>query len=101
MASAAPNAVGPDGVTPVLAPAAPPKPRKPRPNNVGQPSLGGFFGFQTPPPQPTRSRRAGRACCRRVPGNVGPSSAPGFFTRYHHPRQCPRNGPAVAWDQAI
>jgi hypothetical protein len=83
VASASPNAipmaVGPDGVTPVLAPAAPLKPKKPRPNNVGQPSLGGFFGFQTPPAQqPPRPR----LLPSRPPGNVGPSaSAPGFFTR--------------------
>jgi hypothetical protein len=82
VASASPGAVGPDGVTPVLAPAAPPKPKKPRPNNVGQPSLGGFFGFQSPPPQPAQQPQRPRLLPPRPPGNVGPSaSVPGFFTR--------------------
>jgi hypothetical protein len=83
VASASPNAVGPDGVTPVLAPAAPPKPKKPRPNNVGQPSLGGFFGFQSPPQQqPAQQPQRPRLLPPRPPGNVGPSaSAPAFFTR--------------------
>jgi hypothetical protein len=82
VASASPGAVGPDGVTQVLAPAAPPKPKKPRPNNVGQPSLGGFFGFQSPPPQQVQQPQRPRLLPPRPPGNVGPSaSVPGFFTR--------------------
>jgi hypothetical protein len=81
VASVSPAAVGAEGIVPVLAPAAPPKPKKPKPPVVAEPSLGGFFGFDTParqpapPPQRTRSGP-------RPPANVGPSaSAPGFFTR--------------------
>jgi hypothetical protein len=84
MASVSPGAVGPDGVTPVLAPAAPPKPRK-LPQKPAGPTLGGFFNnFQpAPPPPPTQQAPARpRLLVPRPPGNVGPSaSVPGFFTR--------------------
>src|ERR1700676_3890671 len=47
VASASPNAVGADGVTPVAAPAAPPKPKKLRPNTAGA-SGRGSPGLQRP-----------------------------------------------------
>lgn len=79
MASASPNAVGADGITPVMAPAAPPKPRRPRPVAVApEPAYGGFFGFDNAPARPPQQRQRGP----RPPANVGPSaSVPGFFTR--------------------
>ena len=77
MASASPNAAGPDGIAPVTAPAAPPKPKKLPVNAAGQP-LRGFFGSQSPQQQPQRPR----AMQPRPPGSVGPSaSVPGIFTR--------------------
>jgi uncharacterized protein len=80
MASASPNAAGPDGVAPVMAPAAPPKPKKPTQNAAGQP-LRGFFGVQSPQQQPGSQPQRPRAM-PRPPGSVGPSaSVPGVFTR--------------------
>ncbi|MDB5500330.1 MAG: hypothetical protein JWR89_232 [Tardiphaga sp.] len=74
-----------DGIAPVMAPVAPPKPKKPKPVvATEQPSaFGGLFGFdeprRQPAPQPVRPRTPPGP---RPPGNVGPSaSAPGFFTR--------------------
>jgi hypothetical protein len=75
MASASPNAAGPDGIA--AAPAAPPKPKK-LPVNAAGPPLRGFFGSQSPQQQPQRPR----AMQPRPPGGVGPSaSVPGIFTR--------------------
>jgi hypothetical protein len=75
MASASPNAAGPDGIA--SAPAAPPKPKK-LPVNAAGPPLRGFFGSQSPQQQPQRPR----AMQPRPPGSVGPSaSVPGIFTR--------------------
>jgi hypothetical protein len=82
VASATPDAVGPDGVTPVMAPPAPPKPKKPKPvvTTAPEPTFGGFFGFDRPqqpaPPQQPRPRGP------RPPANVGPSaSMPGPLAR--------------------
>lgn len=82
VASVAPTtaATASDGIVPVLAPVAPPKPKRPRPvAAAAEPSIGSFFGLDDPKPQPQPARpRSGP----RPPGNVGPSaSAPGFFTR--------------------
>ncbi len=81
MASAAP-----DGTMVVPAPAAPPKPKKPRPVQSGTPGLREIFGFGTPAPrQPPAAQPATRAPspnAPRPPANVGRSaSVPGFFTR--------------------
>jgi hypothetical protein len=84
MASVSPSAVGPDGVTPVLAPPAPPKPKKLVPKPTG-PTLGGFFSTfqsQPPPQQQAPARPRPLPLVPRPPGNVGPSaSVPGFFAR--------------------
>jgi hypothetical protein len=80
MASASPNAAGPDGVASGMAPAAPPKPKKLPQNTAGQP-LRGFFGAQLPQQQPAPQPQRPRAMSR-PPGSVGPSaSVPGVFTR--------------------
>jgi hypothetical protein len=73
---------GPDGLVPVMAAPAPPKPKKPRPVAANEPSIGSFFGFDNTPrqnaPQPPRPRNNGP----RPPLELGPSaSGPGFFTR--------------------
>jgi uncharacterized protein len=70
-------AVPPDGTAAALAPAAPPKPRRPRPLQTGAPPRD-FFGFGAAPrqPQPVAPRP------QRPPGDVGrAASAPDFFTR--------------------
>jgi hypothetical protein len=80
MASASPNAAGPDGIAPVVAPGAPPKPKKPPQNAAGQP-LRGFFGAQSPQQPPAPQPQRPRAMLR-PPGSIGPSaSVPGDFTR--------------------
>jgi hypothetical protein len=78
MASVSPGAVGPDGVTPVL---APPKPKK-LPQKPTGPTLGGFFSNFQPAPPPQQAPARPRLLVPRPPGNVGPSaSGPGFFNR--------------------
>jgi hypothetical protein len=74
--------VSPDGtVAPTSAPAAPPKPKKPRPLQTGAPSVQDFFGLGTAPrppqpPPPVTPRRP------RPPGDLGrAASAPDLFTR--------------------
>jgi uncharacterized protein len=70
--------VSPDGTAAATAPAAPPKPRRPRPIQSVAPPVRDFFGFGTPPrqPQPVAPRP------QRPPGDVGrAASAPDFFTR--------------------
>jgi hypothetical protein len=77
VASASPNTVGSDGVTPVLAPAQPPKPKRPPASGAGR----GFFGAQSPQQQPALQAQRPRAMLRPS-GTVGPSaSIPGVFTR--------------------
>ena len=72
--------VSPDG-TVAPAPAAPPKPKKPRPIQTGAPSMRDFFGFGNPQrplqaPQPVAPRP------QRPPGDLGrAASAPDLFTR--------------------
>src|SRR6202163_4125009 len=56
MASIAPIASGPDGVTPVTA-AAPPKPKKPPPSTTAGQQPRGFFGFRSPQQAPEPSQR--------------------------------------------
>jgi hypothetical protein len=77
MASVAPNAAGPDGITPVTAPAALPKPKKPPQTTAGQQPRG-FFGVRSPqqPLEPQRPRPTSRP-----PVNVGPSASVPTFTR--------------------
>lgn len=83
MASVSPGAsvaLGADGITPVMAPAALPKPKRPRPVAAAapEPAFGGFFGFDNAPARLPQQRLRGP----RPPANVGPSaSVPGFFTR--------------------
>jgi hypothetical protein len=77
VASASPNAVGPDGgVTPVMAPAAPPKSRRLSANAAGH----GFFGAQSPQQQPALQSLRPRLM-QRPPGTVGPSGSVPTFTR--------------------
>jgi hypothetical protein len=77
--------VAPDGTvapTPAAAPAAPPKPKRPRPIQTGAPPTRDFFGFgnaQRPPqpPQPLAPRPQ-----QRPPGDFGrAASVPDWFTR--------------------
>jgi hypothetical protein len=78
VASASPDAVGPDGVTP---PAAPPKPKKLRSNITAQSSRGVGGGVESPQQQPAQQTPRPRAVLR-PPANIGPSaSVPGFFAR--------------------
>jgi uncharacterized protein len=68
----------PDGTAAAPGPAAPPKPRRPRPIQGVAPPVRDFFGFGTAPrqPQPVAPRP------QRPPGDVGrAASAPDFFTR--------------------
>jgi uncharacterized protein len=76
VASASPNVVGPDGVTPVMAPAAPPKSRRLSANTAGH----GFFGAQSPQQQPALQPQRPRLM-HRPPGTVGPSASVPTFTR--------------------
>lgn len=80
VASVSPAAVGTDVVAPVMAPVAPPKPKKPKPVVEAEPSIGNFFGFNTPARQPPPQQRVRSG--PRPPANVGPSaSAPNFYAR--------------------
>jgi hypothetical protein len=70
----------PDGGTPVLATAPPPKPKKLRPIQPAQPSFGNFFGLGAPPQQPRAAPPTQQP--PRPPGSVGRAAqAPNFFTR--------------------
>jgi uncharacterized protein len=74
-------AVTPDGTAAAPAPAAPPKPKTPRPIQTVTPPARDFFGFGTAPRQPQTPQPAAPRP-RRPPGDVGrAASTPDFFTR--------------------
>jgi hypothetical protein len=78
-----PVAAASPGVTPVMAPAPPPKPKRLRPiQPAAAPSIGDFFGLGASPSQRPRAAPPQQQQPPRPPGSVGrAASAPDFFTR--------------------